>query len=291
MDVAMHDGAVIDVEVSGDGPTILLPVNPVPVEGDRADEMRKWGVNPALGRTLIDSLNDRYRVIAFDYENHVIAHPKAATLTPENIAKDFLAVADAAGADRFAYYGYSWLSLSGLQLAIRSDRLTALIMGGFPPIDGPYSAMLAVTKATFDLAAAPKDDTTSQSWPDQDDVKGTDDYDWDAAELTLNGDQTKQFLTLYEALEHFDDRAVQPRLTMPRLTFAGAKDYIDYSEKWGDVRVEIAGPLVNRRDDLTRYGWDTAVVDDADHTKAMQPENVLPIIVPWLDSRLHSRRL
>ena len=31
----LHDGSAIDVEVDGEGPTVLLPVNPVPVEGPR----------------------------------------------------------------------------------------------------------------------------------------------------------------------------------------------------------------------------------------------------------------
>jgi hypothetical protein len=44
--------------------------------------------------------------------------------------------ARAAGAERFAYYGYSWLALSGLQLAIRTDRLAALVMGGFDDLVG-----------------------------------------------------------------------------------------------------------------------------------------------------------
>lgn len=32
---------------------------------------------------------------------------------------------------KFSYYGYSWLALVGLQLAIRTNRLESLIMGGF----------------------------------------------------------------------------------------------------------------------------------------------------------------
>jgi hypothetical protein len=65
-------------------------------------------------------------------------------------------VADAAGAARFAWYGYSWLALAGLQLAIRTDRLTALAMG-WPPLGGPYAEMLRVTIATHDLASTPID--------------------------------------------------------------------------------------------------------------------------------------
>src|SRR5690242_17921022 len=136
-EVRLHDGNTITVEVHGQGPVVLLPVDPRPVEGAQADELRKWGADPALGRTLVDGLSDRFRVVAFDYEGHCLRVPKPATLTPDNVAADLLAVADAAGADRFAYYGYSWLAVSGLQLAARTDRLTALAMGGYPPLGQP----------------------------------------------------------------------------------------------------------------------------------------------------------
>ncbi|HJU03158.1 MAG TPA: hypothetical protein VJ966_18330, partial [Actinomycetes bacterium] len=152
--VRLHDDSTIPVEVDGHGPTVLLPVNPRPVEGPEAEELRRWGVDPALGRSLIDGLSDAFRVVAFDYEGHVLQVPKPDTLTPANVAADLLAVADAAGADRFAWYGYSWRAVCGLQLAVRTDRLTALAMGGYPPLDGPYAEMLTVTRATHDLAAA-----------------------------------------------------------------------------------------------------------------------------------------
>ena len=37
----LHDGSTLDVEVHGAGPTVLLPVNPRPVEGPQAEEMRR----------------------------------------------------------------------------------------------------------------------------------------------------------------------------------------------------------------------------------------------------------
>lgn len=284
--VTLTDGTEIAAEITGSGEAILLPVNPVPIEGERAEEMRQWGINPSLGRDLIDGLNDRYRVVAFDYENHVMAHPKADTLTPESIAKDFLAIADGAGVEKFAYYGYSWLALSGLQLAIRTDRVSALIMGGFPPIDGPYHSMLAVTKATHDMTTAPK--TKKTDYPTtESDAKAGDEYDWDAVEVTMSGDQTKQFVTLYESLQDFDDRAIQDKLTIPRLCFAGSNDVIDYGEKWGNVRVEIAKPLLDDKDELTQYGWETVIIEGGDHTTAMQAENVLPILRNWLDKQIN----
>lgn len=286
-EVALHDHATINIEVSGEGPTILLPVNPVAIEGEQAEEMKKWGVDPALGRHLIDGLNDTFQVVAFDYENHVIAHPKPNTLTPENIAHDFLAIATAAGAEKFAYYGYSWLALSGLQLALRTDRLSALIMGGYPPIDGPYHAMLAVTKATYDKALEPK--LAHVEKPVKLESQSASEYDWDSAEMTMTGDQTKQFLTLYEELKDFNDRDIQDKLSMPRLAFAGSEDFIDYSEKWGNTRVEIAGPLVEKRQVLESLGWKVVVVDEGDHVKTMQAPVVLPIIKQWLKDNVRAK--
>ncbi|GGO74697.1 alpha/beta fold hydrolase [Nonomuraea cavernae] len=272
----LHDGATIEIEVHGDGPALLLPVDPRPVEGPQADEMRRWGADPALGRSLIDGLRDAFRVVAFDYEKHVLATPKPDTLTPANIAADLLAVADAAGADRFAYYGYSWLALSGLQLAIRTDRLSALVMGGYPPLDGPYAEMLAVTLAAHAMSSAPK---TGASVGDQ---TAAGEPDWSTVEVATTPDQTQQFVTLYEALRGFDDRAAQPAVRCPRLCFAGSADQIVYDERWGGVTVDLGGPLVRRRAELEALGWEVRVLDGLDHMTGMQAAAVLPVIRPWL---------
>ncbi|MCP2258844.1 Pimeloyl-ACP methyl ester carboxylesterase [Streptoalloteichus tenebrarius] len=281
----LHDGSSVELEIHGDGPTVLLPVNPRPAEGERADEMRKWRMDPELGLSLIRGLRDAFRVVAFDYEGHVMAVPKPDTLTPASIAADLLAVADAAGADRFAYYGYSWLALSGLQLAVRTDRLSALVMGGFPPMGGPYAEMLRVTTATHAMAGPAPSEPTPQ--PTQQRSSGAgEDFDWSSAEVTLSQDQARQFVTLYEALQDFDDRAAQSRLTCPRLCVAGSADTIPYDERWGGVTVDIAGAVTRHRAELEAAGWDVRVLDGLDHTQAMQPANVLPVLRPWLDAKL-----
>jgi pimeloyl-ACP methyl ester carboxylesterase len=277
---SLNDGSSIEIEIQGKGPAVLIPVNPVPVEGAQAEEMRKWGVDPALGRALIDGLCNQFRVVAFDYEGHLMKTPQADTLTPEALAKDLLAVADAAQAGRFAYYGYSWLGLSGMQLALRTDRLTALIMGGFPPLGGPYKAMLTVTQATHEMASAPKE--PSKTVP-----SSTDEFDWDAIEITLTEGQTRQFVTLYERLQDFDERAAQARISCPRLCFAGSADKIVYGERWKNAVVDIAAPLVERKAEIEALGWDVRVLEGLDNTAAMQPGAVLPVIQPWLTARLN----
>ena len=278
----LHDASTIAVEVKGRGPTVLLPVNPRPVEGPQAEELRRWGADPALGRSLIDGLSDAFQVVAFDYEGHVLQEPKPDTLTPANVAGDLLAVADAAGADRFAYYGYSWLALAGLQLGIRTDRLAALAMGGYPPLDGPYTEMLQVTTATHELAKAgpaspPSAPTTS---PPSDEPPG--EVDWSTVEVSLTEAQTRQFVTLYQALQDFDDRAAQAQLRCPRLCLVGSADEISYDERWGGVQVSLADPVIRHRAELQTLGWEVHVLDGLDHMQAMQATQVLPILRPWL---------
>ena len=288
----LHDASTIAFEVHGRGPTVLLPVNPQPVEGAQAEEMRRWGADPALGRSLIDGLSDAFRVVAFDYEGHLLQVPKPDTLTPANVTGDLLAVADAAGADRFAYYGYSWLALAGLQLAIRTDRLSALVMGGFPPIGGPYTQMLAVTDATHVLASsasAPSTAPTSKSSAEPPDEPAGE-LDWSQVEVTLTEAQTRQFVTLYQALQGFDDVAVQAQLRCPRLCFVGSADEIDYDERWGGVHVSMADPVIDRRAELEALGWQVRVLEGLDHMQAMQAAQVVPILRPWLISTLGTVR-
>ena len=280
----LHDGSTIAVEVQGRGPTVLLAVNPVPVQGTQAEELRKWGVDPALGRTLVDGLSDAFQVVAFDYEGHVLRVPKPETLTPANLAGDLLAVADAAGADRFAYYGYSWLAVAGLQLAVRTDRLWGLAMGGYPPLDGPYAQMLRVTTATHEMAVA--NAASPPPRPPADNPAG--EVDWSQVQVTLSEAQTRQFLTLYQALQGFDDRAAQARLTCARLCFVGSADEIDYDERWGGVRVSMADPVVGGRAELEALGWQVRVLEGLDHTQAMQAAQVLPILRPWLTGNARS---
>jgi len=210
------------------------------------------------------------------YEGHVLSVPKPETLTPDNIARDFLAIADAVEADRFAYYGYSWLALSGLQLAIRTNRLTALIMGGYPPIGGPYQEMLRVTMATHEMAISNQGTAKEKRSSEID--------DWSDSEVTMTREQTKQFVTLYQSLQDFDDKEA------PRLCFAGSRDKIEYGERWGNVHVDIVGPLIHHDEELKEAGWDVQILEGLDHTGAMQAHNVLPILRPWLDAKLFINR-
>ncbi|WP_246854480.1 alpha/beta fold hydrolase [Naasia sp. SYSU D00057] len=273
-EAVLFDGSRIPFTVAGNGPAVLLPVRVEPFEEAAATTLRAWGGDPDLGPALVAALAQGFTVVAADYEGHRMATPAEGGLVPDALASDLLAIADAAGASSFAYYGYSWLAVAGLQLAIRTDRLWALAMGGYPPVDGPYAAMLAVTRAAHEKALAPTPPPP---------IEAVEPGDWDAAGVGAGADVTGQFVALYEHLQGFDDRAAALSLRIPRLAFAGDADDIAYGEGWGDTVVRIAEPLARTRAELEAAGWEVEVLPGLDHLGAMHSAAVLPVLAPWLD--------
>lgn len=266
--------------------TIMLPVAKYSVYGREAENLRLWGVDPELGKHFIEGLIDTFQVLYFDYEGHRLQHPNPENLTPENIIKDLLVIADEMDVKEFSYYGYSWLALVGLQLAIRTDRLESLIMGGFPPIDGPYKEMMVVTKKTYEQAL---NNHHSPTYDEQEEYKIPEKIDWDNVKVKIDINQTKQFVTMYKNLMEFNDGEIQHKVNIPKMTFAGEKDTIIYGENFGNVTVDIVGTLQKNKKELQNVGWDIEILkgNDMDHTKAMQPVNVLSLIKPWLVKNLN----
>ncbi|MBD3922515.1 alpha/beta hydrolase [Paenibacillus sp. PR3] len=286
--IRLSNHSEIEVGLAGDTacPIIMLPVAKRSVYGEEAETLKLWGVDPELGKHLVDGLADAFQVLYFDYEGHLFQHP-AKQLTADHIANDFLHIADQMNISRFSYYGYSWLALAGLQLAIRTDRLDSLIMGGFPPYGGPYEEMLAVTRHTHRQAMANLADQ-AEAAPQSTSTMAPEEIDWNNIKVTINPLVTQQFVTLYESLAGFDDRSIQSQLNMPRLAFAGEKDTIVYGEAFGHETVDIAGQLLKNAAQLRQHGWDIERLEGShmDHTQAMQPTTVLPLIKPWLMKQL-----
>lgn len=284
--ITLADGSELKVGLTGNpgSVTIMLPGAKESVYGQEAENLKLWGVDPESGKHFIEGLMDKFQILSFDYEGHRFQHPSPDNLTPENITNDFLTIADEMNVKKFSYYGYSWLALAGLQLAIRTDRLESLMMGGFPPIDGPYKEMMVVTNKTYEQAL-----NHQNSAADDEPVPiSPEEIDWDNIKVKIDADQTKQFVTMYQNLITFDDRKIQQPFTIPRLTFAGELDTIIYGENFGSVTVDIAGILQKNKQELEHLGWDVKVLKGSgmDHTKAMQPEVVLSLIKPWLIKNL-----
>ncbi|MFA1819463.1 alpha/beta fold hydrolase [Virgibacillus oceani] len=291
--IQFTDGSEIKVGLVGnpDFTTIMLPVAKESVYGSEAKNLKLWGVDPEMGEHFVEGLMDQFQILYFDYEGHRLQYPNPENLTPESIVNDLLIIADEMDVKKFSYYGYSWLALLGLQLAIRTDRLESLIMGGFPAIDGPYNEMMVVTNKTYEQAL------NNQNSPiiDEQDHISPEKVDWDNIQVKIDTNQTKQFVTMYKNLREFDDREIQHKLVIPRLAFAGEQDTIIYGENFGGVTVDITGILQNNKQELEHLGWDIEILKgtDMDHIKAMQPITVLPLIKPWFIKNLkisHKKR-
>ncbi|MGG4144455.1 alpha/beta hydrolase [Paenibacillus algorifonticola] len=284
--VTLNDGSKVEVGLTGNpsGKVIMLPIAKKSVYGQEAESLKMWGVDPELGKNFIDGLSDEFQVLYFNFEGHLFENPQPDHLTPENITKDFLLIADEMKVATFSYYGYSWLALVGLQLAIRTNRLESLIMGGFPPYKGPYKEMMIVTEKTHEQAlnnpGISKEQFEENTTPEE--------IDWNNIQIKLDPKQTKQFLTMYKNLMDFDDTTIHYESDCPKLTFAGEKDTIVYGENFGSVTVDMIGLLQKNKQQLEQLGWDVAILEgkDMDHTKVMQPNVVLPLIKPWLMDHL-----
>ncbi|MFB8375059.1 alpha/beta fold hydrolase [Paenibacillus taichungensis] len=291
--IKMKNGSELEVGLTGnpDRKVIMLPIAKKSVTGQEAETLKLWGVDPELGAKFIAGLSDEFQILHFDYEGHYMAHPYPEHFTSEYITQDLLRIADQMNVKRFSYYGYSWLGLVGLQVAIRTNRLESLIMGGFPPYKGPYEEMRVVTARTYE--AALKQHEKLEHEPEGQASMNSErmcpeEVDWDNIQIQIDPAQTKQFVTMYQSLLDFDDQLIQDQLSIPRLTFAGEKDTIVYGEKFGNVTVDIAGRLQKNKKILENFGWTVEIIKgaDMDHTKAMQPSTVLPIILPWLKAHL-----
>jgi pimeloyl-ACP methyl ester carboxylesterase len=120
--VTSKDGTKIAYEVTGSGPAILL----LHGAGQTRDE---WSRTDYVKR-----LAPNFTVIAVDLrgrgESDKPTKPEAYVL--DRWAEDLIAVADAAGAQRFHVWGYAYGGLIGRALASRSDRVRSLAYIGVP---------------------------------------------------------------------------------------------------------------------------------------------------------------
>ncbi|WP_339271335.1 alpha/beta hydrolase [Paenibacillus sp. FSL R5-0470] len=284
--IRLTNHSAIEVGLTGgsDRPTIMLPIARKSVYNQEAENLKLWGVDPELGKHFVEGLADTFQVLYFDYEGHLFQHP-VDNLTVDHIVKDLLLIADEMNVKSFSYYGYSWLALIGLQLAIRTNRLESLVMGGFPPYNGPYQEMLIVTQKTHTQALNNQNEVAEKSSIE---TENPDEIDWDNIKVSMDTRVTAQFVALYESLTAFDDRSIHQLLSLPKLAFAGENDTIVYGENFGNVTVDIAGILKKNTTKLCDLGWDVEVLTGSqmDHTKAMQPAVVIPLIKPWFIKQL-----
>jgi dienelactone hydrolase len=191
-----------------------------------------------------DQLADRYRVVVIADVATDNSPANVASFTADRLCADILAVADAAGVDRFAWFGFSFGSVTGLQLASRTNRLSALVCGGWPPLGGQYAETLAYVE-----------------------------------EEAAQGRVTPA-LTFYRSIRSWPEREDVSKITCPRMTFAGNKDEFTAGKS---QRIRIGPLIAEHRAELERMGWTVQMIDGFGHGLGARPDVVMPILGRFLD--------
>jgi pimeloyl-ACP methyl ester carboxylesterase len=211
----------------------------------------------------LGALTDRYRVLRLDYPSiGASADIPPHELTADRVAADWLAVADAAGFDRFAYWGYSWGAAAGLQLAARTDRLSALVIGGWPPLGAPVSSALRATRLK-----APDPEPSSMV-------------------VLRSKAQYAQWGRYYESLAagpgEAEIAAQLERTGLPRLLFFGGDgDLVE-----AGIPVPIASTCRRWRERLEAQGWRVIEFPGQGHGVTMRADLVVPAVRGFLDAAL-----
>jgi pimeloyl-ACP methyl ester carboxylesterase len=215
-----------------------------------AQEVRPFaarGSGPALivfdrpPRGFYDQLTDRYRVVVIDNRD---SPTDIASLTADRLCADILAVADAAGVDRFAWFGFSFGGVVGLQLASRTSRLSALVCGGWPPLGGQYTETLAYAEG-------------------------------EAAQGRVTS-----ALPFYRSIRGWPEREAVSKFTCPRMAFAGNKDQFIAG---ADTRMRIGPLIAEHRAELEQLGWTVQLIDGFGHELGGRPDVIVPILKRFLD--------
>ena len=207
----------------------------------------------------LDRLTDRYRVLLVDYPSIGGSRDIAPEqLSADRVCADLLGVADAAGFERFAYWGYSWGGGVGLQLAHRTDRLDALVVGGWPPLDGPYAEMLRATRL-------------KQADPEPSSLK-----------VLRSKEQYRQWEHYFLSVVDWPEAESVARIRRPRMTmFGGDGDLVE-----AGIPVAIASAIRSHRQVLEAQGWRVHEVPGHGHAVCMRADLVVPPVRAFLDEVL-----
>lgn len=213
------------------------------------------GEQPSVARFLA-GLCARYRVLVVDYPSV----GRSATIPPheftvDRVCSDMLAVADAAGFERFAWWGGTFGAVIGLLLATRTNRLTALVTAGWPPIGAPYDTMLRGTRiSVLDPPASSR-------------------------VILREPAQYAQWVTFYESFVGWPEAAAVAKIDCPRLVPFGA----DALTSVADLPLPLADLIRARRADLEKLGWEVVELPGQDAALILNPEALLPVVRPFLD--------
>lgn len=205
-----------------------------------ADDTQQW----------IDGLSREFFLIAADYPRGFgkTGNPLGMDFTPDVAAEDYARIADAAGVGQFGWVGYSYGGAMGVQVACRSGRVSALAVGGFPPLDAPFQEMVDVTTRLAETTPASAGLDPRLLWTS---------------------------VGFYTPLLDWPEREEVAKLDMPRMAFMGAADI---GVPLHGINTPLAARLRAAEPELTAMGWRVEWLEERDHMTAIQAAVSLPAV-------------
>jgi pimeloyl-ACP methyl ester carboxylesterase len=235
--------------VQGDGPPVIVGL---PAFASQAEILGLESVPVIDG--LLSGLRG-FRLLFMDYPSiGKSADIDPDALTADRVCADILSVADDAGFERFAYIAYSWGAAVGLQLSARTDRLAALAIGGWPPLNAPYDAILAASTARIGRVEP------------------------GAMKVLRTADQYRQWSTFYRSLTGWDEVACTAAIKCPKLLYFGANgDLIE-----AGFPVPIATRCREARSILEEQGWTVHELEGFGHEAGLRTDLITAFVGPFL---------
>ncbi|MEI6802152.1 MAG: alpha/beta hydrolase [Burkholderiales bacterium] len=253
------DSTGIHYELHGNGHPLLVTLPLMASHIDIFGEEAKFILDGYLSR-----LTERYRVLLVDYPSiGRSCNIAPEDLTADRVCADLLGVATASGFDRFAYWGYSWSGAVGLQLAARTKRLTALVIGGWPPLGAPYEGILRATLA-------------KQSSPEASSMV-----------VLRSKDQYAQWGHYYRSMIAWSEAESVASIACPKMVFFGADgDLVE-----AGIPIRIASIIREHRAELEAQGWRVLEILGQGHGVTAMPELVVPPVQEFLDQYVSESRV
>ena len=236
------DGVQIHYRLIGpkDAPVVLVGYPWTEGWVDIMEEMGAGRAGEGAGPQIISMLSSRYRVLYVDYPRGTGAStgPLPGDLTPDTVAKDYVAIADAAGVDRFVAMGFSWSAGFGIHVASRTKRCAGLIVGGWPVLGAPHEQIVGMSAANVN--ALPPGRAKRVLATNVNYYQDIIDSKWDAQ----------------AAVDYMADRAGMLYL------FVGSEDV---GVPGLGLTLQVAEPIIEHKDQLEAKGWKVVVIDGYDH--------------------------
>jgi 3-oxoadipate enol-lactonase/4-carboxymuconolactone decarboxylase len=198
------------------------------------------GTDTTLWDPVLDRLLARFRVLRFDMRGHGASGATPGDYTIELLARDALAVADAAGATRFHYAGISIGGMLGQWLGANAgDRVASLILSTTAPKSSPdiWAARIDAVRSGGMGAIA---DAVLSRWFTPA-FLGRRSPRLASARSTLLATDPTGYIGCCAAIRDMDLRPLLARIAVPTLVIAATHDLATPKEQGASIANAVAG--------------------------------------------------